>query len=123
MVRDNQKHSIIMIAHYYWLLIVVMTTTLSGAQSSEREWKLGFTKKVKWSEKCDFFGGDYAQTFDNSQAGKCEERCVADKRCTHFTSNPWMGCFLKTLKKPFVSETVAYNTICGFAIDRVIFPL
>ena len=126
MAPRNKMQCNITIANYYWLLIVVITTTLSDAQSSEREWKLGFTGKVKWSESCDFRDGDYAKVFDNWQVGKCEKLCVADERCTHFTSSK-VACYLKTFEQPFVMEQnlgrLDLGTICGFAINRVLFQL
>ena len=125
MVVSSRKYSTTILTHYYWLLIVAMTTTLSDAQSSKRQWKLGFTGKAKWSESCDFRGGDYDRILDNSQTGECEELCVADKRCTHFTSNPRTNvCFLKTFKQSVVQEETPSwfldsVAICGFAINRV----
>lgn len=123
MAARIQTKSVITIARHYWLLIVaVSTSSLSDAQSFEREWKLGFTGKAKWSESCDFSGGDYNIMYGNWQEGKCEELCVADKRCTHFTSKK-IACFLKTFEQPFVMEkSVGFldlGATCGFAINRV----
>lgn len=126
MVVSGQKYSTTILIHYYWLLIVALATALSDAQSTQRQWKLGFTGKAKWSESCNFKGGDYDRISDNSQTGKCEELCVADKRCTHFTANPRFGCFLKRFEQQhFVQEETPFwfldlFAICGFAIDRVI---
>lgn len=118
----------IAVVHYYRLLVIVIIANIavySEAQSSERKWKLGFTGKVKWSSNCKFVGGDYDTRAQRLPVGKCEELCVADVRCTHFTSSYEAGCFLKSFKQPFVTEKNAgpndFNSICGFSnIHRVI---
>lgn len=124
MVASYQKHSSIIIANYYWLLIVIMATTLSDAQTSNLEWKLGSTGKARWSVSCDF-PGDYYDTINEIlQEEACEELCVADKRCAHFTFNPRIAvCYLKKFQQPLVyeknSELKYSSNICGFVIDRV----
>ncbi len=117
----------IAVVYYYRLLLIVIMANIavySEAQSSERKWKLGFTGKVKWSSNCKFVGGDYDTRAQRLPVGKCEELCVADVRCTHFTSSYEAGCFLKSFKTTFVMEKNAgpndLNSICGFSIHRVI---
>jgi len=116
-----------MIVRYSRLLTIIITATAISAQSSNRKWKLGFSGKVKWSNQCDFLGGDYATTTGIMLSPKCEELCVSDNRCTHFTYtfNLRTGkCYLKTIKDTIVKEKIvsgAYGltTICGYVTERV----
>jgi len=62
-----------MVPRYFWLLLttIVIATSIS-AQSSDIKWKLGSSGKVKWSNNCDFFGGDYVQKSGILLSSKCE---------------------------------------------------
>lgn len=73
---------------------------------------------------CDFLGGDYETINEILQEDACEELCIADKHCTHFTFNPRMTiCYLRKFKQPWAyektTELTYSSSICGFVIDRV----
>ena len=118
-----KKSSQSLFARYmlFFMGIIALTSDIF-AQSSDRKWKVGYSGKVKWSNMCDFSGGDY-----HSKLGvlpnKCEELCLADKRCTHF-STKLKGCFLKEskhsiLKEKSVKGPLGLVNFCGYVIDRV----
>ena len=124
--KSNKKPSGKTVPRYSWLfLTIILIATSIAAQSSDRKWKLGSSGKVKWSNNCDFFGGDYVQKPGILSSSKCEEFCVSDNRCTHFTSKLSSGkCLLKTMKGITVKEKIlsgvnGFTTICGYVTDRV----
>jgi len=115
------------ISHYSWILMSVSIIASISAQSSDRNWILGSSGKVKWSKSCDFFGKDYAQKSGIITSKYCEELCVADNRCTHFTSVWTTGkCLLKTSGNSVMKvrnlngfNSLLFTTVCGYVVDRV----
>lgn len=126
MRNNNNKRPGKTVPRYSWLLLtIILIATSISAQSSDIKWKLGSSGKVKWSNNCDFFGGDYVQKTGILLSSKCEELCVSDNRCTHFTSKLSSGkCLLKTMKGITIKEKIlsgvnGFTTICGYVTDRV----
>jgi len=113
------------IRHFPWMLAVISIITSISAQSSNRNWILGSSGKVKWSKSCDFKGKDLAEKNGIITAKTCEELCVANNRCTHFTSIWTTGkCYLKASNNSVMKENnkdgiMALATVCGYVINRV----
>ena len=106
------------IRHFPWMLAVISIITSISAQ-------IGSTGKVKWSKSCDFKGKDLAEKNGIITTKKCEELCVANNRCTHFTSIWTSGkCYLKASNNSVMKENnkdgiMAFATTCGYVINRV----
>ncbi len=114
------------IGHYSWILAIISIILASiFGQSSNRNWILGSSGKVKWSQSCDFVGKHYAKKSGIITTKGCEDLCLADNRCTHFTSTWTSGkCFLKTSNNSVLKDfnkngIMDFATVCGYVIDRV----
>ena len=109
------------------LVVIAIMATISVAQKSEPEWKwkLSSDSKIKWSDKCDFPDiSSYDTSFEIKSQEKCQELCLADERCTHYTHETPLGgiCYLKTSHEVSKEEGVGpanRNTACGYVIHRV----
>lgn len=104
-------------------LIVLMSATIL-AQSSDRNWRVE-NGKVKFSENCKFLGGVYNSINDVSRSYRCDELCLADERCTHFTYS-WgtRKCSLQNFDKyvyPIEEKGGPSDSglICAYIINRV----
>ena len=124
-ICKNRQLRTKIIDQYSWISTVMSIITLISAQSSSRNWILTSSGKVKWSNSCDFFGKDYAQKSGIIAPKECEDLCVADNRCTHFTSVWTSGtCLLKTsgnsvMKDMNVNGINFFTYVCGYVVDRV----
>ncbi len=75
--------------------------------------------RVNWSTNCDFVGSNIEETVIRYDS-KCKEKCLENKRCTHFvvsTSDSLKYCYLKEIDKNSVVEFQNYeNPTCGFIV-------
>lgn len=104
------------------VIIVVMAVT-AAALNVVQEWKLNSDSNIKWSDKCDFVGiTNYDKIIEITSQEKCQEICLADERCSHFTHEKTLGgiCSLKTSKEDLKEKGSANpNNTCGYVIHRV----
>lgn len=120
--RTNKLRPIYVIIQYRSLFVVVIFAIAISAQSSDRKWKSGASGEMKFSENCDFVGGDYDGRLRVASLASCEDICLVDQRCSHFTYNFYGTCFLKTLPPGKLEKSLEsgfFNPTCGYVIDRV----
>lgn len=124
--RSNKLRPINVIFQYRSLFIVAIFAIVISAQSPDRKWRLGASGEIKLRENCDFVGGNYDARLRVASLASCEDICLVDQRCSHFTYNFYGTCFLKTLPPGKLENSLEngfFNPTCGYVINRVTFSL
>lgn len=120
--RYNTLGSIMSIMEHRPLFLLVIFAISISAQSSNRKWETSDDGQIKWSENCEFLGGDIGIKKGILTLTKCQDICLADKRCTYFTYNFYGTCSLKLLEPGNLERSLPneyFNPSCGYVIDRV----
>lgn len=120
--RHNKLRPIMSIIQHRSLFVLIIFAITISAQSSNRNWEDSDNGKIKWSENCEFVGGDFENRKGVLSLTTCEDICLANKHCTHFTFNFYGTCFLKVLEPGDLEKGFSnayFNPFCGYVIDRV----
>ena len=95
------------------LVLLFLSTTISA-----QNWQDGDNGKIRWASNCDFFGSDIEKK--NGPGERCGNFCLANSRCTHFTSVNNV-CYMKRITNSNAVPTNHQTAVCGLVVAAKVY--